>query len=199
MIMGIFSDPLGKAEKKRGFAERHAALMEKVEEARKSTKILRELRYDPGDEASSVKKHSTMIYAKEEPVYRVDPDLLGYGIFDLKDGERCVGSIDKKTIRLEGDKSFSFASYIPEFGWTTLTEERTLYILDRNERLVAIVETNLISKEVEHYIHIYRSGVDLRVLALAMLHEENFQEMPRTEKNDRWNIKSLLYDIFKHR
>ncbi len=197
--MGFFSDPFGKKEKIKGFEERYTALMEKVEEDRKSAKIVRELRYDPGDESPSVKKHSTLIYEKKEPVYRVDPDLLGYGIFDLKDGERCVGSIDKKTIRLEGDKPFSFASYIPEFCWTILTTGRTLYILDKNERLVAMVEPNLISKEVEHYIHIYRSGVDLRVLAIAMIHEENFQEFPRTEPPSRWDFRSLLYIISKHR
>lgn len=45
--MGFFSDPFGKAERIRGFEERYTALMEKVEEDRKSAKIVRELRYDP--------------------------------------------------------------------------------------------------------------------------------------------------------
>ena len=37
--MGFFSDPFGKEEKKKGFKERYTALMDKIEEDRKSAKI----------------------------------------------------------------------------------------------------------------------------------------------------------------
>lgn len=190
--MGFFSDLFGGDEKKRGFAEREAALRDTRDAARRVAKVLRTFQYDPGDAALTVKQHYTTINENGKLVYRVDPDLTGYGIFDLTNGDRCVGSIDGDHIRLPDGVEFSYGSTIPEFGWSLVSEDSSLYIYDRNERLVAEVGMKRGSNHIDRYIHICRAGIELRIIALAVVFEskQQYVVVPSEDaqiRNYAWN------------
>ncbi len=170
--MGLFSS----REFNRGFSGREAARRDSRDAARRSAKVFRDLTYVPANLEVSGKKQLTYIRENGVVVYRIEPDFSGYGIYDVQNGDHCVGSITGTNIQLEDGSSFTYDSYIPELGWFLEDPTMFLTIYDKSDRLIAEAGPKSYPSRTENYIHICKPRVDLRVVALVIANEERLRQ-----------------------
>lgn len=159
------------SEKEQGFAEREAARRDSRDAARRLAKVYRELTYVPAWYDEEGNKQATYVRENGVVVYRIEPDLFGYGIYDVQNGNRCVGSITDTSIRLEGGYDFTYAPYIPELGWFLEDPTMFLSIYDKNDRLIAESGPTNYPNRGKYTIRICKPRVDLCVVAIVILNE----------------------------